>query len=126
MIARLNDAWFEARFYGKATEGGFTFLDSIEGAQGLWLWCPCGYGKAEHPLDGGRPHAIMVPFANPRNAPPCPANHGPFSKRTNTHPRWTMSGSSLADLTCSPSVDVGGGDAGGSCWHGFIQNGEVR
>lgn len=124
---RLADPWFEARFYGRVTEDGtMTTLDSIEGAQGLWLWCPCGAGKPEYPLEGGRPHAILVPFANPRNAPALPSNHGPFSNRTNSHPRWTMTGTSLDDLSCSPSVDVGGGAGGTSCWHGFITSGEVR
>lgn len=122
MSAPLTDPWFEARFYGEASASCHRYLDSIEGAQGLLLWCPCGYGKAEFPIDGGRPHAIMVPFANPRNAPPLPADHGPCSRvDRNVHPRWTMSGTSLADLTCTPSVAVGDPE----CWHGYITNGQV-
>lgn len=125
-MPKLTDPWFEAHFYGEITETSYHFLDSIEGAQGLWLWCPCGFGRLEFPLEGPRPHGVCVPFQNPRNALPCPPNHGPFSKKTGSHPRWTMSGSSLEDLTLSPSIDVGGGRGDTSCWHGFITGGEVR
>lgn len=122
---RLVDPWFEARFYGRCSpDGGTTeYLDSIDGAQGLFLWCPCGYGKPEFPLENGRPHGVMVPFANPRDAPPLPANHGPTSRDDPTrHPRWTMNGTGLSDLTCSPSIAVGKPE----CWHGYITDGIVR
>lgn len=134
MNARLIDPWFEAEFYGRLTptssfwrQGG-----TIEGAQGLFLWCPCGYGvldehgQEKYPLDvslnKGRPHGVIVPFANPRNAPPCPADHGPVSSDGKTHPRWTMTGSGLQDLTLTPSIAVGGAP---ECWHGYITNGVV-
>jgi Family of unknown function (DUF6527) len=123
---RLTDPWFEAEFYGQCTDaGGFTLQgDKIEGAQGVMLWCPCGFNDPKYrEPNGGRPHAIIVPFANPRNAPACPPNHGPQSRGDkNLRPRWQMSGSSLADLTVAPSVAVGDPE----CWHGFIQGGEVR
>jgi hypothetical protein len=108
---RLTDPWFEAEFYGNVTGGSFCCQGaSIEGAQGIFLFCPCRGG-----------HALIIPFANPRNAPPVPPEHGP-SDRGGTHrPRWQMTGTGLADLTLSPSVDVGD-----SCWHGFITGGEVR
>lgn len=128
MGKRLTDPWFEAEFYGNVhadEQGRMTHTrqgNRIDGAQGLQLWCPCGYGKPEFPLDGGRPHAVMVPFRNPRNAPELPPEHGPHSKNDpSQHPRWEMSGSGLEDLTISPSIDVGTP----SCWHGFIRNGEV-
>jgi hypothetical protein len=120
--ASLLDPWFEAQFYGQATDyshreqGG-----ELDGAQGLFLWCPCGYGRPEFPLEGSRPHAIIVPFANPRNAPVLPENHGPVSRDGTKRPRWTMSGTGLGDLTLSPSIDVGTP----SCWHGHIRKGEV-
>ena len=121
-MPKLTDPWFEAQFYGRASAGGFTDQgEQIEGSQGLWLWCPCGYGHPRYPLDGGRPHAIMVPFANPRNAPQVPPEHGPESRTGGPRPRWTMAGTGLHDLTLSPSVDVGQP----SCWHGFVLNGEV-
>lgn len=84
-MARLDDPWFEATFYGDVSAEAFHFLDSIEGAQGVWLWCPGGYGKPEYPLLGPRPHALMIPFQNPRNAPLCPSTHGPVS-RTGSRP----------------------------------------
>lgn len=124
-IMRLSDPWFSAKFYGNINnDKSFQHLDSIEGAQGLWLWCPCGYGKLEFPLDGARPHCILVPFNNPRNAPKCPDEHGPISKNnpTGPRPRWNMIGNDLNDLTITPSIDVGNI----TCWHGFITNGEIK
>jgi hypothetical protein len=132
---KLTDPWFEAEFYGNVLpgirpggEGGeFTMQGpQIEGAQGLFLWCPCGFGDPRYRTpDGGKPHGLIVPFANPRNAPPVPPDHGPKSATTpdGPRPRWQMSGAGLADLTLSPSVAVGHDP---QCWHGWIQNGEVR
>lgn len=118
----LLDPWFEARFFTDVKEGDFRHdHPTLEGAQGLMIWCPCGYGKAEYPLDGGRPHAILVPFRNPRGAPLPPEDFGPVAP-DGRHPRWEVSGSSLVDLTIAPSIDVGTP----SCWHGFIQQGQVR
>ncbi len=125
MNAPLTDPWFEATFYGEisADSRSHRELPSIDGAQGVQFWCPCGFGNPEFPLDGGRPHMCLVPFRNPRNAPPCPDNHGCL--QTGNHdaprPRWEMSGSGLADLTLSPSIAPGDPE----CWHGHIQNGIV-
>lgn len=119
MNASLLDPWFEAEFYGQVTDSTYRRQGGeIEGAQGLLLWCPCGYGKPEYPLEGGRPHAVIVPFLNPRNAPEVTAGHGPQNKSGGARPRWTMSGTRLGDLTLSPSIDV-------SCWHGYIRVGRV-
>jgi hypothetical protein len=133
-MPRLIDPWFDAEFYGSvkpcdADGRGGSWRhqgDVIEGAQGLFLWCPCGFGRPGFPPDGARPHGLIIPFSNPRNAPPVPADHGPFGKDKKTRPRWTMSGSCLNDLTLTPSVDVLGGKDMASCWHGFITNGEVK
>jgi hypothetical protein len=125
MIALLTDPWFDAEFYGKVTEAGsFTMQgEDINGAQGLFLWCPCGYGDPAFPIEGGRPHGLLVPFSNPRNALVPPANHGPQSRNDpNMRPRWIMNGSSLHDLSLAPSIAVGTPE----CWHGFITNGIVR
>ncbi len=140
MIARLLNAWFEAGFYGEVTvpdtwrethEDGsaMTFAE----AQGLFLWCLCGFGllgkdgKERYPLDLslnlGRPHGLIIPFANPPSGVQLPPDHGPVSRDGATHPRWIVSGSSLADLTITPSIAVGKDP---ECWHGFITNGEVR
>jgi hypothetical protein len=123
LIARLDDPWFEAEFQKNTTAKGHEGTDSLEGADGIFLWCPCGYGKPGFPLDGARPHGLIVSFANPRGCPPAPPDAG--SRSAGGGPsRWTIvSGTGLSDLTLSPSVDVGSKTS--KCWHGFIQNGIV-
>ena len=126
-MMRLTDPWFDAAFIGRIDPGSRSYSSNFAEqkpehaipfaeAQGVILWCPCGYGKPEFPLDGGRPHAIIVPFAD-RGVP---EGFGPVSK-DGGHPRWSASGTSLEDLTTRPSVAVGDPE----CWHGFITNGEV-
>ncbi len=117
----LTDPWFEARFYGQVSPESsriahpngepLTFAES----QGLFLFCPCGYGKPD-----SHAHGLYVPFKNPPSGIPLPLDHGPVDKDGN-HPRWTVSGSGLADLTLKPSIAVGKPE----CWHGHITNGEV-
>jgi hypothetical protein len=116
----LNDPWFDAKFLGEIEESqACRYLDGIEGAQGIFLWCPCGYGKPEFPLDGGRPHGLMLPFRNPRNAPVPPDS---FNRQADGRtPRWEMSGSGLADLTMTPSIAIGKPE----CWHGYITQGQI-
>lgn len=133
--ARLTDPWFEATFYSHVVDGSFWLRHEGElpvvftyaEAQGLFLWCPCGYGALDkdgalkYPLDlslnHGRPHGLLVPFADRG----LPESHGPVNN-AGGHPRWAVSGSSLEDLTTSPSIAVG--DAP-NCWHGFITNGLI-
>ena len=109
---RLDDPHFEAQFIAQTEGNNFRTLDSIDGAQGLLMYCPCGEG-----------HHCQIPFANPRNAPQLTPNFGPVSRDGKTHFRWTMTGTGLSDLTLTPSVDIGKDK---SCWHGFITNGEVQ
>lgn len=121
MIAKLTDPWFDAKFMTETTAKGHRYCDTLDGADGLWLWCPCGYGKPEYPLEGARPHGVIVSFANPRGCTPAPAEAGSRS-RAGGPSRWTIArGSRLADLTLTPSVDIGNP----SCWHGYLTNGEV-
>lgn len=120
----LTNPWFGAEFYGgikSGVEGSFHRQGcKLEGAQGLYLWCPCGFRNPKYwGPNGGRPHAILIPFINP-NGPPVPPDHGPTAS-DGTKPRWWMKGSGLHDLTLTPSVAVGNPE----CWHGFIQNGQV-
>lgn len=126
MSVKLTDPWFEAGFYTAVTATGFRH--ELEGgapvpfdqAQGLMLWCPCGYRDPRYQGDGGRPHAILVPFANGPGGP-VPADHGPIG-RGNTRPRWTIvAGSSLEDLSLTPSIAVDSPE----CWHGYITAGQV-
>jgi hypothetical protein len=127
---RLTDPWFDATFFGfvaKNEQGQYTSRHVHEDrrpvtfaeAQGVQFWCPCGFGKPAFPIDGGRPHLVMVPF----NGRGLPDDFGPHSRtNANDHPRWNVSGSSLDDLTTTPSVAVGDPE----CWHGFIANGEIK
>lgn len=129
-MPKLTDPWFEAHFFYDANSDGSYRMHHPDGtptlfreAQGIELWCPCGYGKPEFPLDGGRPHLAMVPFSNPPSSVQCPPSFGPYSRKDrNVHPRWTMSGDNLETLTCQPSIAVGDPE----CWHGYITNGEVQ
>ena len=118
MIARLVDPWFEAEFGGNdSPSGGWRRQGAtIDGAQLLFLWCPCAYGH------DARAHGLIVPFANPRGAPVPDHNFGIRARDGITKTRWQMTGTGLTDLTLSPSVDVGEP----SCWHGHIVDGEVR
>lgn len=134
--ARLTDQWFDAHFFCEAREdGGFRVGEndiSFAESQGLFLWCPCGYGALDaagaerFPLDlslnRGRPHGLLIPFSNPPNGIAVPANFGPLSRDKQSRPRWVVSGSCLQDLSLSPSVAVGEPE----CWHGFITDGLVK
>lgn len=82
----------------------FVLLDwspakGLEDAQGVMFDCPqCSLT-----------HPILAWFAGrgvPKEEVPGPG-------------RWTVSGSSLEDLTLSPSINVSG------CWHGWVRNGRV-
>lgn len=119
---RLTEEWFEACFYKEVPlENGTAGLKRgvpFAEAQGLLMYCPCAYASVEP-----RAHHIMVPFGNPPSGIPLSSDHGPSARgNPNHHPRWTMAGTALEDLSVAPSIDVGG-DV--SCWHGFITNGHI-
>ena len=120
MSARLTDPWFEATFLTETTAKGHRECDTLEDADGVQFWCPCGFGKPDYPIDGARPHGVIVSFGNPRRVPVPPPDAGSQS-RNGGPSRWTVSGTGLHDLTLSPSVAVGTPE----CWHGWITNGEV-
>jgi hypothetical protein len=129
-MAKLTDPWFEARFICEASDNGGYRHEHVDGSaitfaesQGIELWCPCGYGKPEFPLDGGRPHMVMVPFSNPPCGIACPIKFGPESRdKSKPRPRWSVSGTGLSDLSTAPSIAVGTPE----CWHGYIAAGEVK
>jgi len=74
-------------------------VDALADAHGIRFECPqC------------RDHQVLVWFRN-RDVP-LTETPGPG--------RWAVSGTGIDDLTLSPSVNVAG------CWHGFVQNGEIR
>jgi hypothetical protein len=103
-LVRLVD--LDARFV-VWRDGGFGHVDSAADAQGIVLEvCPgCGdHGLLVWFRDRGVPEAAL-----PR-------------------PRWQASGTSCADLTLSPSINLvdDEGKTVACGWHGFIENGGVR
>lgn len=134
----------------KLTDLDAQFLDRVEltshyrresellvGAQGIMFQCPsCAVGKAiaEDDEQPGRhyiigAHYIQVLFSNPQGvalpAPEC----GVVDATGTNHPRWAIvSGTSLADLTLSPSIDCNIPHKGvpSSCnFHGYVKNGDA-
>jgi hypothetical protein len=74
-----------------------------------------------------REHRLAVFFANPIDGGPPHRRTGegwiPGTTEYPAHsPLWQRAGELLQSLTLTPSVDA----SGVGCWHGFIENGEVR
>lgn len=80
----------------RATDRGWHRVGTLAEAQGLLLLCPCGDG-----------HSLVVWFAD-RGVP----------SSCEPAPRWVVSGTCLADLTLTPSIDA-------KCWHGHVHGGAV-
>lgn len=76
----------------------------LSAAHGIWLDCP-----------GCQAHSLLVWFRDR----PVPAHYEP-------KPRWDVSGSSLADLTVTPSINLDVPGAVGCKWHGFITAGDAK
>ncbi len=140
---RLRD--LDARFVDRVTTAGSHFRmesDSVVGAQGIMFQCPsCGAGLPRE-IDSERTvggharryivgaHYIQVLFANPQGVEPAPADAGVTGADHTSHPRWQIeSGSSLDDLTLSPSIncDIPSKDGTPSIckFHGYVKNGEA-
>ena len=111
-------AELEATFIGEyaVVEGRQQWreLPTVEGAQGIMFYCP----KCQN-------HMVLVPFANPRNAPVIPQEAFERIKF-----RWTFSGETLETVSITPSVDLskdcsphGDGQFGSCDWHGWVTNG---
>ncbi len=81
---------------------GLPKVDNLAEADGVFFECP---------VDG---HAILVWFAD---RPAVPPDLRPLY-------RWRASGTSLANLTLDPSVNLEGHSP---CnWHGWVKNGEAK
>ena len=85
-----------------------TPVDTLDEAHGIMFLCPVCFAK-----NGGSvgTHSVDVTFSG-RGVPDNLGSHG-----TNDLPtRWDVSGTGLADLVCTPSIQL----LGGCNWHGFI------
>lgn len=80
--------------------------DALAQAQGVRFLCPKCFAA-----NGGAVGTHMVLCWAP--GVPADAEPGPG--------RWPMTGTSLEDLTLTPSIQLNGGCA----WHGFVRDGEV-
>ena len=88
----------DAQLLAVKEPGLYHHVDEFRFAQGLRFECPrC------------RDHQVLVWFVDKG----VPLAEEPIS-------RWAAWGTSLEDLTLSPSINVAG------CWHGFVISGEIR
>jgi hypothetical protein len=84
---------------------------------GISFACPvCSQWGAE--LAGA--HAVSVLFVNPVDGG-MPLDADPAARGDNGGKRWTRTGSTFADLSLSPSINVGPD----RCWHGHVLGGVV-
>lgn len=100
-------------FVRATPHGGHQDVATFAEAQGVLFVCPSCYRKNGN--SGIGVHMVLVWFRDrgvPDDAVPKPA-------------RWAASGTSIADLTLTPSVNLQTNDASRDEWHGFITNGEV-
>lgn len=98
---------------GTTQWGGFDVdtyspVESIADADLVKFLCPKCFAA-----NGGKKgtHQVYAEFAG-RNCPP----------EMNNGVRWQFSGTSIDDLTITPSILC----IGGCAWHGFVENGQTR
>ncbi len=96
-------------FVVSTPDEGLRHVSSPQEAQGVMFHCPGCWAA-----NGGSygTHLVLAWFRSPPRLPAVPPERSPGPGR------WDVSGTGAADLTLSPSVDVG-------CWHGYIRNGEA-
>lgn len=98
-MTRLTD--LDATFVRHTSGGNFNEVEAMTDANGVLFDCPkCGR------------HSVLVwDRTVPAGIEPGPG-------------RWDMTGTGLADLTLSPSVDLSRGGVG-CLWHGWVKNGDA-
>lgn len=101
---RERDACTDVHYSPGEESPGETTLSH---AQGVLFLCPKCFKENEGPVGT---HSVLVWFSG-RGVP----------EYVEPKARWGASGSSLADLTTTPSILI----RGGCGWHGFITAGEV-
>lgn len=96
-------------------------VQTVADADILYFQCPkCAAGLQRVRRDDGRgyvegAHFISVPFAAHDGRPAMGPNENKPA------PRWGVTGTSLANVTTTPSIQV----IGGCGWHGYVRNGEA-
>ncbi len=88
-------------------KGGFRTDATMAEAQGVLFICPKCYATNKGKVGT---HSIIIWFRDKG----VPAEMEP-------KPRWLATGTSIDDLTCSPSVAL----IGDCAWHGWIRNGDA-
>ena len=92
----------------------FVPVKTLAEAHGIRFICPAAYQKQGGPVGA---HSVRVFF----DGSPVPPHLGQGSDGGAT--RWKASGSSLEDLTLTPSIqEIDDGLCG---WHGFVTNGNA-
>jgi len=99
----------EPEFCVATGNGSFRRVPTFAEAQGILFLCPSCFSRN----DGKGVHSVLVWFRD-KGVPPemFPA------------PRWVATGTSLEDLTISPSINLVTPDQPNE-WHGWIINGNV-
>jgi len=105
MTDRVSLRDLDARLIASTGEG-FRDVDTVDEAQGVIFLCPKCY--VAHGGSIGTHAVICWSPKAPASIPPGPA-------------RWTITGTSLDDLSLSPSIQL----TSGCMWHGFVTNGEA-
>jgi hypothetical protein len=85
-------------------------VKTLEEATGIFFLCPACFAKNAGPIGT---HGIIVTFKD-RGVPNDLGSHD----KDGNPSRWGVSGTSIDDLTLTPSVDVG-------CWHGHVTAGRI-
>jgi len=96
-------------------------VDRVADADVLYFQCPkCAASCPRVMRDDGTgyaegAHFISVPFKAHDGRPEM------AQREAQGRPRWGVSGTSLSDISTTPSIQV----IGGCGWHGFVTNGDA-
>jgi hypothetical protein len=104
---KLHD--LEAEFVARLTERSWGDVATLQEAGGIKFLCPKCFDANGGPIGT---HLIIVWFEGK------PVPEGTYK----ADPRWGVTGTSLHDLTLSPSINV----IGGCGWHGWVKNGVAK
>lgn len=107
-MTRLRDLP-DTSFVAITGDGGLQYLPDAKGAHAILFPCPCGN------------HHNLIAFEPTIDTEPTT-----LSGLSSNGGRWKRTGTTLDDLTLTPSIAIKGGKGVSECWHGFITNGEVK